>query len=156
MINKFEENKTSEQEKNSWIVELQEDPSTGDLILIFPPELLEKAHLKEGDVLNFKDNKDGSFTLSKKQTELVMVECVSTFRMRYMVEVPIGKSDWSLDTVTMEEAKDFSQKHLGEQIVSHRIVSQEEAIQLCDEDNEYCSDWSTDKKQEIFFTPYVG
>jgi bifunctional DNA-binding transcriptional regulator/antitoxin component of YhaV-PrlF toxin-antitoxin module len=144
------------QETKSWVLETQEDPATGDMILTFPPDLLEKANLKEGDVLNFQDNKDGSFTLSKKETELVMVECVSTFRIRYMVEVPIGKADWSLDTVTLEEAKEFSQKHLGEQIVSHRVVSPEEAIKLCDEDNAYCSEWTAEKKEEVFFTPYVG
>ena len=92
---------------------------------------------------------------TQEDTELVMVECVSTFRTRYLVEVPVGKAIWSLDTVTMEEAKEFSQKYLGEQIVSHRVVTPEEAITLCDQDNEYCSEWPTDKKQEVFFTKYV-
>ena len=44
-----------------------------------------------------------------KETEWVLVECVSTFRMRYMVEVPKDKSEYALDTVTMNEAKEFSQ-----------------------------------------------
>ena len=43
-----------------------------------------------------------------EETQLVLVECVSMFRMRYLVEVPVGidsygndKKDWALDTVSM-------------------------------------------------------
>jgi hypothetical protein len=86
--------------------------------------------------------------------ELVMVEAVSTFRMRYMVEVPKGKAEWALDTVTMQEAQEFSQEHLGEQIVSHRVVSKEEALALCDADNDYCKTWNDEQKVKAFFTKY--
>lgn len=82
----------------------------------------------------------------------VMVECVSSFRMRYLVEVPKGSEEWALDTVTCQEAKEFSQEHIGEQIVSHRVVSKEEAIAISDVDNHYCKDWSEDKKLETFVT----
>ena len=85
-------------------------------------------------------------------TEWVLVECVSQFRTRYMVEVPMGKSEWALDTVVMNEAQEFSQEHLGETIVSHRIVSQSEALELCDRDNDYCKTWSDEHKIETFFT----
>ena len=95
----------------------------------------------------------------KTETQLVLVECVSTFRNRYMVEVPIGvddqgndKSLWALDTVTMNEAQEFSQEYLGEQIVSHRVVSKEEALAMCDVDNHYAKDWSEEKKIEIYFS----
>lgn len=86
------------------------------------------------------------------QKEWVLVDCVSTFRMRYMVQVPVGKAEWALDTVTMQEAKEFSQEHLGETIVSHRVVSMAEALEVCDTDNAYCAGWPTDKKVEAFFT----
>jgi hypothetical protein len=88
----------------------------------------------------------------KNETELVLVECILQYRMRYVVEVPVGKSDWALDTVTMEEAVEFSQLSLGETIVSHRVVSNDEVVQLCDEDNQYCSLWDTEKKFEVFVT----
>jgi hypothetical protein len=52
----------------------------------------------------------------------------------------------------MEEAAEFSQKHLGETIVSHRVITQEDAIKLCDEDNGYVSTWPEEKKIETFFT----
>lgn len=87
-----------------------------------------------------------------KKTEWVMVETVSMFRMRYMVEVPKGKKEYALDTVVCNEAKEFSQEHLGETIVSHRVVTKKEALKICDEDNNYCSSWTDDKKESAFFT----
>ena len=86
------------------------------------------------------------------KTEWVLVECISQFRMRYMVEVPVGKSEWALDTVTMNEANEFSQEHLGETIVSHRTMTKKEALQLCDQDNHYTKSWTTDQKIKAFFT----
>jgi hypothetical protein len=138
----------------SYIVTLEKDPETGDLILPLPEKLLEETGWKTGDTLDWNDNGDGTFSMTKKEatTEWVLVETVSQFRERYMVEVPIGKALWALDTVVMNEAKEFSQEHLGETIVSHRVVSLEEALVLCDKDNSYCSAWSDDKKMDAFFT----
>ena len=96
---------------------------------------------------------------NKEETQLVLVECVSTFRQRYMVEVPVGTDDygndktlWALDTVTMQEAKEFSQEFLGEQFVSHRVVTYDEALSLCDKDNDYTVSWDTETKVKNFFT----
>ena len=137
---------------SSWVVEVQEDPQTGDAVLEFPPDLMAQTGWREGDTLSWKDNLDGSFTLAKKETEWVMVDCVSTFRQRYLVEVPAGKAEWALDTVTMEKAREFSQVHLGEQIVSHRVVTLDEALAQCDVDNDYARDWSTEAKIRNMFT----
>jgi hypothetical protein len=133
----------------TWIIDVQED-TVGDCFIELPEDLLAEAGWKEGDTIHFDDNGDGSFTMSKR--EWVLVEAISQFRERYLVQVPQGKTDWALDTVTMEEAKEFSQKHLGETIVSHRIVSQEEALKLCDVDNDYCKHWSEEQKIDNFFT----
>jgi len=96
---------------------------------------------------------------NKEKTQWVLVECVSTFRNRYMVEVPVGTDDynndktlWALDTVTMQAAKEFSQEYLGEQIVSHRVVTYDEALTLCDKDNDYTVSWDTETKVKNFFT----
>jgi hypothetical protein len=51
--------------KTNWTVEVQEDPETGDKILEFPDDLMESAGWKEGDTLEWIDNKDGSWTLRK-------------------------------------------------------------------------------------------
>jgi bifunctional DNA-binding transcriptional regulator/antitoxin component of YhaV-PrlF toxin-antitoxin module len=149
-------------EQKHWTLNIEEDSETGDAILTFPPELLEKAGWKEGDTIEWIDRKDGSWELKKKEpTQWVLVECVSTFRERYMVEVPVGvdqygkdKTLWALDTVTMNEAKEFSQEHLGEQIVSHRVVTTEEALALCDKDNDYGISWDEETKIKNFFTTW--
>ena len=69
-----------------------------------------------------------------------------------MIEVPKDHPEYALDDVTAERAQEFSQTSLGEMIVSHRIVSEAEALQLCDEDNSYARAWSDEKKIEAFFT----
>ena len=146
----------------SWTLEVKEDTGTGDAILEFPDDFMQEAGWKEGDTIEWIDNKDGSWTMKKKEpTQWVLVETVSTFRHRYMVEVPVGidnygkdKSEWALDTVTMNEAKEFSQQHIGEQIVSHRVVTKEEALTLCDKDNEYGSQWKEEIKMKNFFTSW--
>ena len=52
--------------ENKWILEVQEDPETGDCILEFPPELLETAGWKEGDTLVWQEMDNGAWSLSKK------------------------------------------------------------------------------------------
>lgn len=143
----------------SWTVNLEEDPETGDLILPLNDDILEQTGWKTGDSIDWTDNKDGSWTMKKIETQWVLVEAVSTFRQRYMVEVPVGtdqygkdKADWALDTVTLEEAKEFSQEHLGETIVSHRVVTKEDALAMCDKDNDYAKVWNDEMKIQAFFT----
>jgi len=139
----------------SYLVTLEEDSETGDLILPLPEKLMEETGWKTGDTLDWKDNGDGTFSMTKQkteETEWVLVETISQFRERYMVEVPKGKAEWALDTVTLNQAQEFSQEHLGEVIVSHRVVSFDEALKMCDKDNHYCKDWDTDKKIDAFFT----
>jgi hypothetical protein len=136
------------------VVQENED---GELFIELSDEVMEKAGFKIGDDVRWVDNGDGSWSIVKQEkpkvkTEYVLVEAVSTFRMRYVVEVPVGKSEWALDTVTMQEAKEFSQKHLDETIVSHRIVGHDEIIRLCDEDNDYMRNKSDDDKFKIFVT----
>ena len=143
----------------SWTINLEEDPETGDLILPLNDDILEGTGWKTGDNIEWIDNKDGSWTMKKIETQWVLVETISTFRERYMVEVPVGvdrygkdKADWALDTVTLEEAKEFSQEHLGETIVSHRVVTKEEALAMCDKENEYAKVWNDEMKIQAFFT----
>ena len=51
----------------SWTLTLEEDPETGDLLLPFTDEILKELGWKEGDVLDWVDNKDGSWSLVKKK-----------------------------------------------------------------------------------------
>ena len=140
---------------SNYVLEIQSD-NDGELFLQFTPEMLAETGWKVDDTLIWTDNQDGTFSLTKQETEWVLVDCISTFRTRYMVEVPKGKTEWALDTVVCDEAKEFSQEHLGEQIVSHRVVSKEEALTICDTDNDHYAVWNIAHKIKTFFTTWAG
>ena len=59
---------------NKWTLEVQEDPETGDAILEFPPDLMEQAGWKEGDVLTWKDLGNGSWSLTKQESDVTIEE----------------------------------------------------------------------------------
>lgn len=129
----------------------------GEHAIQLPEGIIQDLKLKEGDELSWDIKENGSVTLSKVEksvnTEWVLVETVQMFRHRYCVQVPVGKKEWALDTVTMEEAKEFSQLHLGETISSHRVISEEDAVKLCYSDNDYLKSWTPEKIKDAFFTP---
>jgi len=75
----------------SAIVTVVTDPETGELILPLDNEIFDETGWEIGDTLEWIDQKDGSWLLRKQEKEWVLVECVSTFRQRYMVQVPKGK-----------------------------------------------------------------
>lgn len=143
----------------TWTAIVEYDELTGDHILPLGDEVCDELGWKEGDTLNWQPNDDGSFTITKvekkmekPEVEIVLVETISTFRMRYVIEVPVGKKEWALDTVTMDEAEEFSQEHVGEQITSHRVIDKEEYLRLFNEDNDYLSSWNDEDKLK-FITP---
>jgi hypothetical protein len=77
--------------------------------------------------------------------KLVMVDAISSHRMRYVVEVE-DVLEHALDTVTMQEATEFSQLYIGEQIISHREITEEEYLKVFDQDNDYLKNWDNEKK----------
>lgn len=138
------------------IVEANEN---GEAIVQLPDQVLIDLGWGEGDSLEWTTHDDGTVTLSRKEVnkddsdkEWVLVECISTFRQRYLVQVPQGKEEYALDTVTMEKAKEFSQMHLGETIVSHRVLSEDEAVAQAYVDNDYLSAWTEDQIKDTLFT----
>jgi hypothetical protein len=50
---------------NRWTVTIEEDPSTGELILPLPLDLLKLQGWCEGDTINWIDNKDGTWSIQK-------------------------------------------------------------------------------------------
>jgi hypothetical protein len=79
-----------------------------------------------------------------------LVETVSVFRMRYVVEAK-NASD-AKDEVTMsvgDDFKEFSQLHLDEMISSTREIDQAEYLRMFDEDNFYLKDWDEDQKLDF-------
>lgn len=136
-----------------------EADENGEAIVQLPDQMIIDLGWGEGDSLEWTTNADGTVTLSRKEViedsgdkEWVLVECISQFRQRYLVQVPQGKTEWALDTVTMERAKEFSQMHLGETIVSHRVISEDEAIAQAYDDNGYLKTWTEDQIKDNLFT----
>jgi hypothetical protein len=74
-----------------------------------------------------------------------LVETVSMFRMRYVIECE--SAEHAMDEVScgMDE---FAQKHIGETIVSTRIVSDAEIPEIFFEDSPYLRDWGPEKALE--------
>jgi len=135
---------------SKYTLEVQE--KDGEFFIELNDEILDGTGWKIGDDLIWTDNKDGSWTLSKSDKVWVMVECIQQYRMRYMVQAPADHPEYALDDVTMQEAKEFSQLDIGETIVSHRVISHDDALKLCDEDNDYTSGWTEEQKVRSFFT----
>lgn len=79
-----------------------------------------------------------------------LVETVSIFRMRYVVEANNALD--AKDEVTMsvgEDFKEFSQLHLDEMISSTREIDQAEYLRMFDEDNVYLKDWTEEQKLDF-------
>lgn len=85
------------------------------------------------------------------EKKLYVVETISIFRHRYVVEAKeAGHAD---DEVVMNTCgsyedtwKEFSQKHIDESIVTTREIDNQEYLRLFDEDNDYLSSWSDEQK----------
>ena len=85
----------------------------------------------------------------------VLVTAISTHRMRYAIpmdelqklneEQPVDPR-WALDCVTCQEIEEFSQEHLGEQIVDYDVLTEEEILAQFDKDNDYLTSWTTEQK----------
>ena len=53
---------------NKWVVTLEEDPESGELILPFPEDMLEQLGWNTGDTLVFDaDGEGGGFIIRKKE-----------------------------------------------------------------------------------------
>jgi len=124
---------------NKYVVKLEQYGD--DVILPLPLEVITALDLKEGDVLNWTDNGDGTFSMTKKKiaTKLVLVDSIHTFMMRHVIEVPEDHPEYACDSVVCEgsELIEFSQDFLGSQIASYREVSKEEVVKMYREYNTY-------------------
>ena len=54
-------------ETNRWIVTVEEDPDTKELVIPFSPDMLAQVGWDFGDIILWKDNQNGSFTLTKQE-----------------------------------------------------------------------------------------
>ena len=79
--------------------------------------------------------------------KIILVEAVSMFRMRYVVEAECAEHA-SDEVVCNHDGKlnEFSQLHLDEVITSTRELTKEEYLQLWNQDNDYLSSWTDEQK----------
>ena len=49
-----------------WIIELEEDPETGDLVMPIPPALLNELGWQVGDTLDWVADDEGGYRLTRK------------------------------------------------------------------------------------------
>lgn len=118
-----------------YTVTLEQDGD--DIILPLPQDVIITLDLKEGDTLEWTDNNDGTFTMTKQKTKLVLVDTIHTFLIRHVVEVPADHPEYALDTVVYDgdNLVEFTQDFLGSQIASHRVVTGEEVVKMYREYN---------------------
>ena len=149
--------KNQELTLKNWTIELQDDPETGDLILPFPEDMLEETGWKEGDVLDWKDNQNGSWSLTKrvynsnmnnKEKEILDItqeECAE-------VIVAISKiSRFGLDNIKPGKPL-TNRQHLAEELgdlqamidlcIVHNIVDEEEVLVAADNKIAKLKKWS--------------
>lgn len=106
----------------------------------------------------------GDYMDSANEEKYVVVTTTSTFRQRYCIPVSklqemnntISLKDhpeqivpWAEDSVTSEDAKEFSQKWLGETILDTFILDEERALMLFDRDNDYLKNWTKEQKLDF-------
>ena len=93
--------------------------------------------------------------------KLVLVETISMFRMRYVMEVQDDINHASDEFVCNDELVELSQKHLDDTIVSLREIDQDEYLRIFDQDNDYLSDFTIEEKLDYinkidYSTPHMG
>ena len=128
------------------------EESGDEVLLTIPEELREKLGWSIGDTLEYQIDGGSIIMKTKEETVLVRVDTIQTYRLSYVVEVPKDHPEYALDTVTMNEAKEFSQKALEEIILDHRVVTESEALNECRKENNYVKSWTDLKLKEAFFT----
>jgi hypothetical protein len=84
--------------------------------------------------------------------KLVMIETISQHRVRFVVQVE-DILEHALDELVYREHdhdfREFSQMHLGNVVVSHREISEQEYIKTFNEDNDYLSEWPDEQKKQF-------
>lgn len=92
--------------------------------------------------------------VKEMEKKLYLVETISMFRMRYVVEAREEghASDEVVCEVGNHEFQEFSQKHVDEVIVSTRELSATDYMNLFDTDNDYLKSWTDKDKMKFINT----
>jgi len=108
------------------------------------PEELQRDHTTESKDMAVDDK------------DYVIITAILSYRMRYVMHRddlqkqnpldPVNTIEWANDIVTAEECVEFSQKHMGEQIIDTVEMNEDDMLVLFDKDNDYLSGWTKDEK----------
>jgi hypothetical protein len=82
--------------------------------------------------------------------KLYLVDAVSSFRNSYVIRCK--DESHAADSVTLEQAEEFSQEWLGESIARIQEISEDEYLKIFNEDNEYLRSWSVEQKKSLIHT----
>jgi hypothetical protein len=85
-------------------------------------------------------------------TKYLYVNTISQFAINNVVEVPDDITDAEIEDIKQNILDnvydDFSQRHIGVEIVSDRIIAKEQMLFIFDRENSYLADWSEQQKIE--------
>lgn len=83
------------------------------------------------------------------QKKLYLVETVSMFRMRYVIEAKEAEHAEDEVVCNLGDLREFSQQHIDENIFTTREISKDEYMRLFAEDNDYLSSWHDEQKKQF-------
>jgi hypothetical protein len=132
----------------SWTLPVKENES-GELYIELNDEILEDSGFKIGDTLNWKDLKNGSFSLTKADGDLYLVEGISMFHIKFVVRA--REAEHAMDEVVCDtgDLKEFSQNHVDFNILGARKITQEEYLEQFNKDNAYLASWTDEAKMKM-------
>jgi len=83
-------------------------------------------------------------------SKYVMVNAVSMFNMKYVIEVPDEVEDKDLldhvkKQVDEENTKEFTQRHMGETVSNYDVVTQQDILDTFRNEEPYFAEWSDEK-----------
>ena len=134
-----------------WTLPVKENEN-GELYIELNDEILEGSGFKIGDTLDWKDLKDGSYSLTKAEGDLYLVDSISVFHIRHVVRAK--NAEHAMDEVVMDDGnlREFSQKHIDCNIIDSRKIDSEEYLRMFNKDNAYLSCWTDEEKLKFINT----
>lgn len=75
-----------------------------------------------------------------------LVETISMFRMRYVIEANSAADAKDEVTMNVGELAEFSQHHVDELVTTAREIDDVEYLRQFDEDNDYLKEWTEEHK----------
>lgn len=82
---------------------------------------------------------------------LLLVNTMCTTVVQFVIEVPRGQEHLIEHQILDAKTVEFSQRGLPENIISKQVITEEEALSLCDTVNPYTKSWTNEKKLKAYF-----